>query len=289
MPLEDVEIHGVRIPRGDEVDALIGSANRDPAQFQDPDRLVLDRRDNRHLSFGHGPHFCLGAPLARLEGEIAVGELVRRFPDMRPRAGRPAPPRGLRAARPHRAAGDARIAAPSPPGGEGFAALAAWHRRRWPTRSGSASWLRSRFSERGAVGPDRRELVGWSSSDVDEGRTASARGTTARRSHHHARYPSQHRHQHPGALVDPGARLGDEPRSAGTTSTSRTTRAATSAWPTPIELTGPWTVHPPGSLQLADSHFPTEPPEAPPGAVGAHPGLRSSAPGPSCPTTSCRS
>jgi len=82
VPLEDVEIHGVRIPRGEEVDALIGSANRDPAQFQDPDRLVLDRRENRHLSFGHGPHFCLGAPLARLEGEIVVRELVRRFPAM---------------------------------------------------------------------------------------------------------------------------------------------------------------------------------------------------------------
>jgi cytochrome P450 len=66
----------------EEVDALIGSANRDPAQFRDPDRLVLDRRDNRHLSFGHGAHYCLGAPLARLEGEIVIRELVRRFPAM---------------------------------------------------------------------------------------------------------------------------------------------------------------------------------------------------------------
>jgi cytochrome P450 len=83
IPLEDVEIHGVRIPKGDEVNTLIGSANRDAAQFPDPDRLVLDRPDNRHLSFGHGAHFCLGAPLARLEAQIAVGELVRRFPAMR--------------------------------------------------------------------------------------------------------------------------------------------------------------------------------------------------------------
>ena len=83
VPLEDVEIQGVRIPKGDEVNTLIGSANRDPAQFADPDRLVLDRTDNRHLAFGHGAHFCLGAPLARLEGEIAVGALARRFPEMR--------------------------------------------------------------------------------------------------------------------------------------------------------------------------------------------------------------
>jgi cytochrome P450 len=83
IPLEDVEIQGVRIPKGDEVNTLIGSANRDAAQFPDADRLVLDRRDNRHLSFGHGPHFCLGAPLARLEGEIAFGALAQRFPKMR--------------------------------------------------------------------------------------------------------------------------------------------------------------------------------------------------------------
>ena len=80
MPLEDLEIHGVRIPKGGEVNALIGSANRDPAQFPAPDRLRLERSDNRHLSFGHGVHFCLGAPLARLEGEVVFRELVRRFP-----------------------------------------------------------------------------------------------------------------------------------------------------------------------------------------------------------------
>jgi cytochrome P450 len=91
VPLEDVEIQGVRIPKGDEVNTLIGSANRDPAQFSDAHRLVLDRPENRHLSFGHGAHFCLGAPLARLEGEIAFGALARRFPEMRLEAG--APPR----------------------------------------------------------------------------------------------------------------------------------------------------------------------------------------------------
>ena len=58
---------------------LIGAANRDPAQFPDPDRLLLDRSDNRHLSFGQGAHFCLGAPLARLEAKIAFEEFARRI------------------------------------------------------------------------------------------------------------------------------------------------------------------------------------------------------------------
>jgi cytochrome P450 len=83
MPLVPVEIAGQRIPAGVEVDTLIGSANRDPRHFPDPDVLVLDRADNRHLSFGHGAHFCLGAPLARLEAQVAVGALVRRFPGMK--------------------------------------------------------------------------------------------------------------------------------------------------------------------------------------------------------------
>ncbi|MFD8792256.1 cytochrome P450 family protein [Streptomyces vinaceus] len=79
---EDVEIAGVRIPRGATV--LIGSAvaDRDPDRFPDPDRLDITRADNAHLAFGHGIHYCLGAPLARLEGQIAIGTALRRLPGL---------------------------------------------------------------------------------------------------------------------------------------------------------------------------------------------------------------
>jgi cytochrome P450 len=76
----DATIGGHTIRQGDMVMPFIGAADRDPAQFRDPDRLDLSRADNRHIAFGWGIHFCLGAPLARVEGQIAIDTLVRRLP-----------------------------------------------------------------------------------------------------------------------------------------------------------------------------------------------------------------
>ena len=78
----EAELAGQPIATGTEVVALIAAANRDPDVFEDPDRLDIGRRDNRHLSFGGGIHHCLGAPLARIEGQEAIGRLFRRFPDL---------------------------------------------------------------------------------------------------------------------------------------------------------------------------------------------------------------
>jgi cytochrome P450 len=79
---EDMELAGTRIPRGSFVHLSISSAHRDPAVFTEPHRLDLVRAPNPHLAFGHGIHFCLGAPLARLEGQIAFSTMLRRIPDL---------------------------------------------------------------------------------------------------------------------------------------------------------------------------------------------------------------
>jgi cytochrome P450 len=76
----DTEIGGVPIPEGSLVLGLLGAANRDPAHFAEPDRLDLGRDELRHLAFGAGIHYCLGGPLARLEAQVAIGTVLRRFP-----------------------------------------------------------------------------------------------------------------------------------------------------------------------------------------------------------------
>lgn len=81
--LEDTEIDGVSFAQGSRVALLLASGNRDPAKFEAPDQLVLARDPNPHLTFGLGSHFCLGAPLARLEMQVALHGLARRFPKLR--------------------------------------------------------------------------------------------------------------------------------------------------------------------------------------------------------------
>lgn len=82
FPVEDVTIGGVTIPAGETVLLSLAAANRDPSRFADPDRLDVTRDPSGHLALGHGIHYCLGAPLARLETEIALDALLHRFPHM---------------------------------------------------------------------------------------------------------------------------------------------------------------------------------------------------------------
>jgi cytochrome P450 len=77
--LADVDLAGVTIPKGASVALLLASGSRDPARFRDADRFVPDRADNQHLGFGGGIHYCVGAPLARIEAHIALGALARRL------------------------------------------------------------------------------------------------------------------------------------------------------------------------------------------------------------------
>lgn len=80
---EDVQLGDKLIPRGEMVLVVIAAADRDPARFAEPDALDITREDNRHLAFGKGIHHCLGAPLARMEGQIALSTLLRRMPNLR--------------------------------------------------------------------------------------------------------------------------------------------------------------------------------------------------------------
>lgn len=79
---EDLTVAGTTIPRGELVLAVIGSANRDAHHFAAPDSLDVARTNNKHLAFGQGIHYCLGAPLARLEGQIAIETLIQRMPGL---------------------------------------------------------------------------------------------------------------------------------------------------------------------------------------------------------------
>jgi cytochrome P450 len=81
LTVEPVEIGGIAIPTGTYLTIGIGAANRDPAEFPDPDRLDITRDPNRHLAFGSGPHVCIGLNVTRLEGRIAIGRFLARFPD----------------------------------------------------------------------------------------------------------------------------------------------------------------------------------------------------------------
>jgi cytochrome P450 len=92
--LEDFELDGQHLAKGDIVMALLAAANRDPARFEEPDRFDIGRPDNLHLAFAWGLHFCLGARLARMEGQLVLAGLVERFAKVEP-AGKPVRNPGL--------------------------------------------------------------------------------------------------------------------------------------------------------------------------------------------------
>jgi cytochrome P450 len=79
---EDMELGGKALRKGEFINLMVAGANRDPEQFPDPERLDVRRGVTRHAGFGMGPHFCIGAPLAKMEGELALGTLIRRFPNL---------------------------------------------------------------------------------------------------------------------------------------------------------------------------------------------------------------
>src|SRR6266851_9158518 len=80
---KDTEVGGTPIAAGMGAFVIIAAANRDPAQFMDPEKFDITRASNVHVAFGEGIHFCIGAPLARMEGSIAIGRALQRFPELR--------------------------------------------------------------------------------------------------------------------------------------------------------------------------------------------------------------
>ncbi|MEM7345681.1 MAG: cytochrome P450, partial [Chloroflexota bacterium] len=82
-PTEDITLHGVTIPKGKSIMPLLGAANHDPTVFEKPEIFDVGRTPNRHLGFGQGIHYCLGAPLARIETRIALKNLIERNPNLR--------------------------------------------------------------------------------------------------------------------------------------------------------------------------------------------------------------
>jgi cytochrome P450 len=87
LTTEEIELHGTRIPAGTDLHLCIGAANRDAAAFEKPGAITLDRRPNRHHAFAGGAHSCVGLTLAKMEGRIALGKLLERFPNYRIAAG----------------------------------------------------------------------------------------------------------------------------------------------------------------------------------------------------------
>ena len=121
MCTEETVVGGYKVPYGSFVMLLLGAANRDPAKFVDPDRFDITRNDDRHLAFGYGIHFCLGAPLARVEGEIALRTANAALQGATPRGREPAVQGADHAAGHGVAAGGVRLAAISAAGEHGEA------------------------------------------------------------------------------------------------------------------------------------------------------------------------
>ncbi|WP_298676268.1 cytochrome P450, partial [uncultured Lentibacter sp.] len=81
LTTEDIVLHNQTIPTGTDIHLCIGAANRDPRQFENPNHMRLNRRPNKHLAFAGGAHTCVGLTLARMEGRIAIGGLLKRYPN----------------------------------------------------------------------------------------------------------------------------------------------------------------------------------------------------------------